>query len=74
MLANSLFDGPVTNLPSVLCILIESLSHVHAKGRKRLNDFKFGSFIGRVQSDGAGSMAVKGLRVDRAGDGYGFVL
>ena len=67
MLADSIFDGPITNL---LCILIESLSCVHAKGRKRVNDFKFDTFIGRVQSDGAGSMAVKGLRADRTGDGW----
>ena len=26
-----------------------------------LNDFKFGTFIGRFPSDGAASMAVKGL-------------
>ena len=45
----------------MLCILIEVLSCAHAKGGKSLNDFKFGSFIGRFQSDGAASMAVKGL-------------
>ena len=31
-LANSVFDGPITNLLSVLCILIEVLSRAHAKG------------------------------------------
>ena len=56
--------GPVTNLLSVLCILIEILSHTHAKGWEggTLNNFKFGTFISRFQSDGVGSMAVKGLK------------
>jgi len=30
-------------------------------GKKGLNDFKFGTFIGRFQSKGAASIAVKGL-------------
>ena len=30
-------------------------------GGRSLNDFKFGTFIGRFQSDDAASMAVKGL-------------
>ena len=30
--ANSVFDGPVTNLLLVLCILIEALSRAHEKG------------------------------------------
>ena len=30
------------------------------KGRKSLNDFKFGTFTGRFPNDGAASMAVKG--------------
>ena len=34
MPANSIFDGPVTNLLSVLCILIEVLSCGHAKAKK----------------------------------------
>ena len=57
--------GPVTNLLSVLCILIEILSHTHAKGWEggTLNNFKFGTFISRFQSDGMGSMAVKGLKI-----------
>ena len=37
------------------------LSGVHAKGAKTLNGFKFGSVIGRFPSDGAASMALKGL-------------
>ena len=28
-----------------------------------INDFKFGTFIGRFKSDGAASVAVKGLNV-----------
>ena len=44
--------------------MIEILSRVHAKGKKRLNDFKLGTFVaGRVQSDGAARMAaVRGLK------------
>ena len=30
-------------------------------GGRSLNDFKFGTFIGRFQSAGAASLAVKGL-------------
>ena len=30
-------------------------------GKKSLNDFKFGTFIGRFPSDSAASIAVKGL-------------
>ena len=58
--AKSTFDGPVTDLLSVLCILIEVLSNPHAKG-KSLNDFKFGTFIGHFLSNGAANMAVKVL-------------
>ena len=39
-------------------------------GKKSLNDFKFGTFIGRFPSDGAASMAEKGLR-DSEHDLYG---
>ena len=59
--ANSIFDGPITDLLSTLCILIEVLSRVCAKGRKSLNGFRFGTFIGCFLSDGATSMAVKGF-------------
>ena len=59
--ANSIFDSPITNLLSVLRILIETLSRVHAKGGKGLNDFRSGAFTGRFQSDSAESTAVKGL-------------
>ena len=37
---------------------------MHGAGRggvRSLSDFRFGTFIGRFQSDGAASMAVKGL-------------
>ena len=61
MHAHGIFDDPVTNLLSTLCILIEIFSPAHAKGEKKLNDFKFGTFTGRFPSDGAASMAVKGL-------------
>ena len=33
--ANSIFDGPITNLLSILCILIEILSRAHTKGTKK---------------------------------------
>ena len=62
MPVDSVFDDSVTNLLSTLCILIEVLSRAHAKGEKSLNDFKFGTFIGRFSSDGTPSMAVKGLK------------
>ena len=62
-LANSIFDGSLQNLLSILGILIEILSRDHVNGKKGLNDFKFGTFVGRFWSDGAASMAVKGLRL-----------
>ena len=61
-LTNSMFDGPITNLLSILCILIEILSKVHAWGKKSLNGLRFGIFIGRFPSEGAASMVVKGLK------------
>ena len=36
MPANSIFDGPVTDLLALLCILIEILTHSHAKWEKAL--------------------------------------
>ena len=61
MPANSIFDCPVTTLLSILCSLREVLSRAHVKGGIGLNNFKFGTFIGRFQSDDMASMAVKGL-------------
>ena len=58
---DSVCDGPMTNLLSVLCILIETLSHARALGKQTLNGLMFGRFIGRFSSDDAASMAVKGL-------------
>ena len=46
----------------MLCILLEVLSRAHANRGKSLNDFKFGTSIGRFSSNGAESTAVKGLR------------
>ena len=60
--ANSIFDGPITNLLSILYILVEVLSLAQAKRGESLHDFKFGAFIGRFSSDSAASTAVKGLR------------
>ena len=51
-----------TNLLSILSLLIEIFSRAHAKGGTGLSDFKFGTFIGGFPSDGAASMAVKGLK------------
>ena len=59
--ANSIFDAPITNLLSMLCILIEFLSRAHAKVWKSHNDFKFGTSVGHFPSDRAASVAVKGL-------------
>ena len=63
MPVNSIFDVPVTNLLSVLCILIEFLSHVYMKKWKSQNYFKFGTSVGRFLSGRAASMAVKGLKL-----------
>ena len=49
---NSIFDSPITNLLSLLTILIEFLSRAHVK---------VGTFI-VFPSDGAANMAVKGLK------------
>ena len=46
-LANSIFDGPIITLLLILYILVEVLSHAHAKRGKSLNGFKFGTSIGR---------------------------
>ena len=59
MPADSIYDGPVTNLPSVLCILIEIFSRVHAKGERGLNDFKFGTVLARFQKIRRGSERAK---------------
>ena len=58
----SVFDRPITDLVSIQCILIEILPRAHGKEEKGLYDFRFGAFTGHFQSDGAESMAVKGLR------------
>ena len=50
-----------TNLFSILCFLIEIFSRARAKGNKRLNGFKSGTFTGRFPSDGMANMAVKGI-------------
>ena len=51
MPAYIIFDGPVTNLLSVRCILIEILSRVHAKEEKGLNVFKLATFLGSFPID-----------------------
>ena len=37
--ANSIFDGPLTNMLSVRCILVEGLSSAQAKRGKSLNQY-----------------------------------
>ena len=54
---NIIFDGPITNLLSILRISVEVLSRAHAKRAKSLNDFKFGLF----SNDGAANTTVKRL-------------
>ena len=44
--------------------MIEILSRAHAQEKKNLNEFKFGSFVGRLPSDDGASMAVE--RLNRA--------
>ena len=65
--ANSTFHGPIRNLRSLLCFLIEILSRVHAKagggGCLMITSL---AFIGRFPNDGAAIMAVKGLRAAAA--------
>ena len=61
MPANSIFDGPITNLLSIRRSFIEIFSRAHAKGEKSLNGFKFDTFTDRFQSDSAASVAVKRL-------------
>ena len=59
---DSIFDGPITNLLSILSILIEILFMYSREGvKKGFNVFKFGTFIGRFPSDGTAGVAVKGL-------------
>ena len=69
MPANSILDGSITALLSVLCILVELevLSCALVKKVKSLNDFKFGTSVGRFLIDGAASTAVKGLNMLQMG-------
>lgn len=56
----NIFDGPMTNQPSILCILIAIISHAHAKGGKSLSGFVFGTSDGCFPSDSSyGSERVK---------------
>ena len=52
----------MTNLLSILCMLIEIFSRAHAQGKKDLNDFRFGTFVGRFPGEDAASRAVKVLK------------
>ena len=49
--ANSRYSGSITYLLSVLCVLINIISHASAKKKaKGLKGFKFRTFIGRFQA------------------------
>ena len=81
---NNISDGPVTNLLSIVRILMEIHSRAHTpKGAKQamtstptltqllnyvLNGFQFGTFIGRFPSDGAANTAVNELKGNRSPD------
>ena len=52
--AKSIFDNSITNLLLILRVFLEIFSRAHAKGEKRLNDFKFVTFIGRFLRVGGG--------------------
>ena len=58
----SIFDGPVTNLLSILlCALLKkSFQVLMRKERKSPNNFKFGIFIVHLLNGGMASIAVKG--------------
>ena len=71
---NCILDGPRINLLSLLSILVEIFSHAHGKEQKGLNGFKFGTFIGRFQSDSVASKAVKRLKTCQPAQCTDFVL
>ena len=59
----NIFSGPITNLFSRLCTLMKILSNANFNGEKqvlRISDFRLLNLLGL--SDGAVSVAVKGLR------------
>ena len=58
---NSIFDGLTTNIHSILYILIKTLLRAHAKGQKSHKWRQIWHFFGRFPSDGATSVAEKGL-------------
>ena len=62
-----IFDGPITNLLSVLlCALLKkSFQVLMQKERKSPNNFKFGIFIVGLLNGGMASMAVIGRNVLR---------
>ena len=59
--AISIFEGHIATLHLIPCILVEVLSRAYRKRGQSLNDFKFGTSVGRFPSDDAASRAVKGL-------------
>ena len=61
--ANSIFDGPTTNLLLILCVLIEVLLHAHVKGIFYfIIILSLALFIDCFSNDGMTSMDVKSLK------------
>ena len=61
--ANSISDGPITTVFNAVQFVKKKKSfYLSCERGERLNDFRFGTLIGRFRSDGAASMSVKGLR------------
>ena len=65
-LPNGIFDGLISNLLSIQCILIEILSFANAKGKNGFNSFRVGTFSDGFKSDSAASVAVKMFQGDCA--------
>ena len=59
---NSILDGPIATLLSILCILIKIFSRAHTEGGEKSFMISNLASIGLFPSDGAAMMAVKGLR------------
>ena len=77
MPVKSIFEGSTFNTAHTYANL-STCSCEREKKRKSLNDFKFGTCIGRFPSDVAARMAVKGLiirpeDVTRSSDPLGFL-
>ena len=67
MPADSIFDGPTNKSTFNIEPFDRNLFTCSCEGGTSLNDFTFGTFIDPFPSDGAASMAVKGLTSLEAG-------